>query len=260
MLARSALRSSSEGAAHDRCRCGNTPVLGIEAQSEERPVVNRMVVGSSPTDPARSLFWLFVVVCPVRVVQRPSTPVSLTGNAGSIPATDARCSLLIQSRVGVVQRLVPPSFQRQNAGSIPVTDPETFLSCRCRTIGSTSVSRTENAGSIPVTDPETSCSCRCRIAVQYSRFSNGQHGFDSRHRCSSFWQSVLGTTMAHSRPCDGSIPSTATFARPAVEALHAYKLVQLQSSPLVGSEPSVRHSPSKRRTLCGFDTRARNNF
>lgn len=53
---------------------------------------------------------------------------------------------------------------------------------------------------------------RCRTTVQYLRLSNGKCGFDSRHRYS--WQSVLGTTTAHSRPCDGSIPSAATFAGP----------------------------------------------
>ena len=49
----SAPRRCSEGAAHcDRCRCGNTPVFGTEAQQVERPFVKRMGAGSNPAGPA----------------------------------------------------------------------------------------------------------------------------------------------------------------------------------------------------------------
>src|SRR5215475_2342048 len=45
----------SEGAAHcDRCRCGDTPVFGTEAQLVERPFVKRLGAGSNPAGPARS--------------------------------------------------------------------------------------------------------------------------------------------------------------------------------------------------------------
>ena len=46
-------RRCSEGAAHcDRCRCGDTPVFGTEAQQVERPFVKRMGAGSNPAGPA----------------------------------------------------------------------------------------------------------------------------------------------------------------------------------------------------------------
>ena len=52
-LARRPLRSCSEGAAYgDRCRRGDTPVSGTEAQRVERPFVKRMGAGSNPAGPA----------------------------------------------------------------------------------------------------------------------------------------------------------------------------------------------------------------
>jgi hypothetical protein len=56
---------------------------------------------------------------------------------------------------------------------------------RCLITVNHSVSPTENTGSTPVADAKPSI---------------------------SRWQSVLGTTTAHSRTCDGSIPSAATSA------------------------------------------------
>jgi hypothetical protein len=66
--------TAAGGLSHHR-----TPVSGIEAQLVERPVVNRMDVGSNPTDPA---------IVFVGVVQQASTPASQAANAGSIPVTD----------------------------------------------------------------------------------------------------------------------------------------------------------------------------
>lgn len=76
----------------------------------ERPAVNRLVVGSSPTDLSTH----------VRVVQGPSTPVFPTGNMGSIPITDAsrscRCRIAAST----------PVSRTGDTGSIPVTDTQTW--------------------------------------------------------------------------------------------------------------------------------------
>ena len=130
---------------------------------------------------------------------------------------------------------VLPSFQRTTRVRFPSPMLTVCRSCRRRTKVSIPGSQPDNAGAIPVADSKV-LFLSVSYSGQYSRLSNGQHGFDSRHRYFSgysvlgsireiadlirvgppspvtarSWQSVLGTTTAHSCPCDGSIPSTAT--------------------------------------------------
>lgn len=77
-------RRCSEGAAHcDRCRCGDTPVFGTEAQLVERPFVKRMGAGSNPAGPA---------------TESPRQPVQDTGVADTAPEMVRRHPLRLPRR------------------------------------------------------------------------------------------------------------------------------------------------------------------
>lgn len=109
--------------------------------------------------------------------------------------------------VRVVQRSSTPVFPTGDAGSIPVTDS----SCPCRTVVSTPVSQPGYAGSIPVMDP---------IGVVRT---------PARSPCWAPRQLIpVRATVRFRR--------LRLLVRPAVEALHANKLVQLQSGPLHGPD------------------------
>lgn len=119
------------------------------------------------------------LTCPayfhVRVVQRPSTPVFPTGNTGSIPVTDALCS------------------------------------CPCPIVVNTPFSQTGNTGSIPVMDTKSFTSVS--YSGQYSRLSNGQHGFDSRHRYFTGRRCLVIEFAQFAAPTRASIPSRRLLAR-----------------------------------------------
>src|SRR5687768_6688702 len=76
----------------DRCRCSSHRYLGSKLEW----LSGRLLTG-----------WVLVRLQPiprldhVGVVQRPSTPVSLTGNTGSIPVTDTK-TRVVEPRSGAV--------------------------------------------------------------------------------------------------------------------------------------------------------------